>query len=471
MHNSIALPASLSVSPANAQHMGQRDSQQDAFGFSSFADVDFAKHAGYLCVLADGMGGLENGFWSSSHAIKVFIDIYKTKSESETPNDALLRAAQRANAVVYAEALRLHRADKMGTTIVAAVVRNHELFWLSIGDSRIYLFENNELVQLSEDHNYSKVLKDKVTKGEISLSEAQSHPLRNQLTSNLGRKQIPIISGIPTGSIKLQSGAWILLCSDGLSGVLSDLEIADELHGDPQKACDRLVKKVIARNQQNQDNTTVVVMHIPKDGSKILSAQGVTKPMYHSLGISGNAFSLKKLVPRAILGSSTLGAIVLATMIATGYQPWIEDVKQAATVPSVEIPISTTSTSPAANTVTSSDTRDVTVVGIGANYPTPSSAMTTIAKDDRSAVTPKPTSAKDEKDKKADPKKADPKKVDPKAADPKAADPKAADPKAADPKAADPKAADPKAADPKAADPKAADPKAKGNKPSSFNWF
>jgi PPM family protein phosphatase len=397
MRNSIALPASLGVSPANAQHMGHRDSQQDAFGFSSFADLDFAKHAGYLCVLADGMGGLENGFWSSSHAIKVFIDSYKTKSESETPNDALLRSAQRANAVVYAEAMRQHRADKMGTTIVAAVVRNHELFWLSVGDSRIYLFENNELVQLSEDHNYSKVLKGKVTKGEISLSEAQSHPLRNQLTSNLGRKEIPIISGMPTGSIKLQSGAWILLCSDGLSGVLSDREIADELHGDPQKACDRLVEKVIARNQQNQDNTTVVVMHIPKDGSKILSAQGVTKPLYHSL-VSSSNMSFKKLVPPVLLGSSTLGAIVLATMIATGYQPWAEDVKQAATVSSsVVIPISTTSLSPAVNAVnavTSSDTGGVTVVGIGANYVTTSSATTTIAKDVSSVADTKPTSVK-----------------------------------------------------------------------------
>lgn len=257
--------AAWPVAPANAQHMGQRDSQQDAFGFSNFSNAVFARHGGYLAVLADGMGGLANGVWASSQSVRLFIEAYQAKAEAETPADALRRAMHVANTVVHEEALRLKLVDRMGTTLVAAVVRDGELHWISAGDSRVYLFEAGQLRCLSVDHSYGEVLRQQVARGEISLSEAQAHPMRNALTSYLGRPE-PIPVDASKTPLRISRGAWVLLCSDGLSGVLSEADIATQLHGEPQQACDRLLQAAIGRGLKNQDNTTVVVLHVPASG-------------------------------------------------------------------------------------------------------------------------------------------------------------------------------------------------------------
>lgn len=277
-HHSVS-PSFLSVNPANSQHIGQRDSQQDAFGFTSMADIDFARHAGYLGVLADGMGGLENGSWASSQAVRTFLDLYKGKNALESPNDALLRAALGANDVIHAEADRLKLVDRMGTTLVAAVIRERDLFWLNIGDSRVYLYNAGQMLQLSTDHNFSVVLNDQLVRGEIALSEVKNHPMRNALTSYLGRREPPSIDR-STGSIKLQAGAWVLLCSDGLSGVLSECEISAELYGAPQAASERLVQAAISRGMPDQDNTTVILMQVPETGQLVNSGQATTRPNY-----------------------------------------------------------------------------------------------------------------------------------------------------------------------------------------------
>lgn len=267
----VELPR-LPVVPAHAQSLGRRDSQQDAFGFSSLADTAFARHAGYLAVLADGMGGVQNGSWASSEAVRTFLDGYRAKTRDEETQAALLRAATMANEVVFTEADRLNLVDRMGTTLVAAVIRDRELNWLSIGDSRVYLFDAGRLVRLSTDHSFSEVLRERVVRGEISLGESLEHPMRNGLTSYLGRRETPLIDA-SRSPLRLNPGAWVLLCSDGLSGVLNESEIAAELHGVPQAACDRLIHAVTARHLPHQDNTTVMVLHVPEAAGAVLGRQ------------------------------------------------------------------------------------------------------------------------------------------------------------------------------------------------------
>jgi len=253
------------VTPANAQHVGTRDSQQDAFGFSNFSNLEFAKHGGYMAVLADGMGGGENGVWASSQAVRAFIHAYQAKTPMESSSEALSRSVSVANGVVYNEAKRLRLLDRMGTTLVAAVVKEQELHWVSVGDSRVYLFEAGCLRCLSTDHNFSEVLKKQVANGEISQKEAQSHPLRNALTSYLGRPE-PLQIDASREPLRILSGSWVLLCSDGLSGVLSLFDIENNLRGNPQRACDRLVREALKKGVGNQDNTTVAVLYIPEQG-------------------------------------------------------------------------------------------------------------------------------------------------------------------------------------------------------------
>jgi len=276
---SIVDPTRLPIHTGNAQHIGRRDSQQDAWGFSNLTDETFALHGGYLAVLADGMGGLENGLWASSHGVGAFIAAYREKTPDEPISGALSRAMIHANRIVHAEAVRLGMEDRMGTTLVAAVVQGTKLYWISVGDSRVYLSANGQLLRLSTDHNFSEVLAGRVRRGEISLTEAQSHPMRNGLTSYLGRRKLAEVD-MPTAPLDLHPGNWVLLCSDGLSGVLREDEIVRELRGDPQEAADRLVNSVLRRDAPHQDNTTAVLLQIPLSGGA-LSAGGrtITRPL------------------------------------------------------------------------------------------------------------------------------------------------------------------------------------------------
>ena len=258
-------PSSLSVDPAQAQHPGRRDSQQDACGFSNRADEAFAVHGGHLAVLADGMGGMRNGLWAASHAVQAFIETYQTKAADEAIPAALQRALHAANGVVHAEAERLNSVDRMGTTLAVAVVRGLELHWLNVGDSRVYLVEDGHLMCLSTDHSYAQILKLRVHRGELSAGEALGHPLRHALTSYLGRPD-PVQHAASGAAVQLRPGARVLLCSDGLTQALDDEQIRALMHGPAQDACDRLLQAALARALPDQDNTTAVVLHVPRPG-------------------------------------------------------------------------------------------------------------------------------------------------------------------------------------------------------------
>ena len=266
------------IDPAQAQHPGRRDSQQDACGFSNLADEAFAVHGGHLAVLADGMGGMRNGLWAASHAVQAFIQAYQAKTADETIHAALQRALGAANAVVHDEAQRLNAVDRMGTTLAVAVVRGLELHWLNVGDSRVYLVEDGHLMCLSTDHSYAEILRLRVHRGELSAGEALGHPLRHALTSYLGRPE-PVVHASSGAAVQLRPGARVLLCSDGLTQALDDEQICRLLQGSAQDACDRLLQAALARDLPDQDNTTAVMLHVPRPG-QAPDAGGVSRSVY-----------------------------------------------------------------------------------------------------------------------------------------------------------------------------------------------
>jgi protein phosphatase len=285
----------LGVDPAQAQHVGRRATQQDAFGFSTVSDEAFMAHGGQLAVLADGMGGLRHGLWSATQAVQAFIEAYQLKTADEPVADALQRARRAANAVVHGEAVRLDLVDRMGTTLAAAVVRGLELHWLNVGDSRVYLGEDGHLLCLSTDHRFAEVLLQRVHRGELSAGEALSHPLREALTSYLGRPE-PLVQAASEAPVQLRPGAWVLLCSDGLTQALDDDAIRAQLHGPAQEACDRLLQAALARGLPDQDNVTAVVLHVPRPGQALDTGSS-------SRGVYGQAPG--RLLPAAWTPAST----------------------------------------------------------------------------------------------------------------------------------------------------------------------
>jgi serine/threonine protein phosphatase PrpC len=248
----------MNFNAGNSQHIGARQQQQDSFGFSDPSDKAFVRHGGFLGIVADGMGGLTNGQEASLAAVRSFLAAYQAKTSTESVVDALSRSLLEANRAVL-EIAKNGSSSEAGTTLVAAVVLNERVYWISAGDSRIYWLHNDQLTQLTADHVYAAKLNRDVVQGRLSLTEAQNHPERASLTSFLGRSDLAITDR-NLRPLLLHKNDCILLCSDGFYRALSASEIAEAFRGNPQHACDSLVQLGLAKNRKQQDNLTIIAL-------------------------------------------------------------------------------------------------------------------------------------------------------------------------------------------------------------------
>lgn len=236
-------------------HRGSvRKENQDAYHF-------IAPEAGpTLGVVCDGMGGAQGGKIASRLAIRTFTDAIRPHlSGGRDPDgwDGLLRkAAEAANAVVYQQALSDPRLHGMGTTIVAAVVEEDCAHVLNIGDSRAYHVSGKKITQITSDHS---VVEDMVAHGEITRAEAQFHPQKNLITRALGVEET--VEG-DVFSVALSPGDHLLLCSDGVSNLLTEKELLTQVRRSdtPEDCCGQLMDRVFQRGAS--DNLTAVLFQI-----------------------------------------------------------------------------------------------------------------------------------------------------------------------------------------------------------------
>jgi serine/threonine protein phosphatase PrpC len=254
----------MQIIPGNAQHIGSRKEQQDDFGFSDIDNVTFINHGGVLAVIADGMGGLARGREASLIAKQAMLQEYDRKSVKKTVPQALIRALSVANAAVVEMARRAGLEGQTGSTLTAAVIKDDELHWVSVGDSRIYLYRRGQIIQLTTDHDYARQLAQEVASGNLSAAEAAAHPQRQALTSYLG---MPFLSEIDRNEdpVILEEGDRILLCSDGLYKTIPEAEIVKFLDREPQPAVEGLIEATLARGKTNQDNVTVAILACEPD--------------------------------------------------------------------------------------------------------------------------------------------------------------------------------------------------------------
>ena len=214
-----------------------------------------------VLVVCDGMGGANAGNIASELAADAFMNHMKSKIDdignAESQSDLALiitNAVLEANAVVHKKSLQDDEFTGMGTTLTAAISSNFGEVVANIGDSRLYHVARNKIVQITRDHS---VVEDMVEKGEITRSEARRHPSRNLLTRVLGTGfyEPPDIF-----YLKIDDGDSIILCSDGLTNVVTDNEIQFEVSRGPtvQKSCESLVDMALERGAP--DNVTVVIL-------------------------------------------------------------------------------------------------------------------------------------------------------------------------------------------------------------------
>ncbi len=251
---------------------GGRDYQEDAI----VADFPLGTDHG-MVVLADGMGGHAAGDIASKI---VMTEVYsELKFQSSDPGafarhlpEILRNAALAANDCVLAHISENPEARGMGATLVAAVVLGDRLYWISVGDSPLYLFRDGELTQLNEDHSMAPQIDLMAERGMISAEDAMYHPDRNALTSVLAGDDIPRID-CPSEGLRLRDGDIVVVASDGLQ-FLEDYEIEEVLAVLGPRGGTAVAREFLARiadlDDPDQDNTSigVVRVHLPAAGAE-----------------------------------------------------------------------------------------------------------------------------------------------------------------------------------------------------------
>jgi protein phosphatase len=214
-----------------------------------------------LYAVADGVGGHQAGEVASETSVETLADAFR-----EPTTEGLVAAIKDANEAVWRLAQDNAEKRGMGTTITALALVQEDgeehLAIVNVGDSRAYLFQNGELVQISEDHSLVEEL---VRKGQLTHEEAQVHPQRSIITRALGME--PEIE-VDYWQLVPYRGDRILLCSDGLTNEVSDDRIASTLRQirDPQEAARDLVRQ--AKDHGGNDNITVVVVDVVDDDGR-----------------------------------------------------------------------------------------------------------------------------------------------------------------------------------------------------------
>lgn len=205
-----------------------------------------------LFAVADGMGGHAAGEVASEIAVRVLSELAPEHSDVE----ALGRAIEEANRAVIQAAREGRGRQGMGTTMTAAMLEGERLVIAQVGDSRAYLLHQGKLQQLTRDHS---LMADMIEAGQLTPEEARTHPQRSVITRALGSDAHlhPDIY-----EINVETGDRLLICSDGLSGMIFDDQIENTLRRvqDPQRCASQLVNEAIAAG--GHDNVTVIVADV-----------------------------------------------------------------------------------------------------------------------------------------------------------------------------------------------------------------
>lgn len=205
-------------------------------------------------VIADGMGGHKCGEVASKQAVDSVCDyLLKANWDTEDISELLRNTIATVNDEIYNFSILDESTQGMGTTLIIAVLRDRKLYIGHVGDSRVYLIRNGGIQKLTWDHSFIEEL---VKNGSITKDEAVNHPKRNLITRAVGYE--PGLQ-VDTYEIDINDDDIILLCTDGLTNMLSEDEIMDVIINieDPQIACDTLIQN--ANNKGGEDNITVIV--------------------------------------------------------------------------------------------------------------------------------------------------------------------------------------------------------------------
>lgn len=228
-----------------------RTANEDGFDFGTFDDGTA------WAIVCDGMGGARGGNIASSMVIEMISDKIRKCYNKLMPvysfENIFLSTITTANVIVNDRSYTDDELRGMGTTIVATIVKDNQVCIAHVGDSRIYKINSESITQLTKDHSLAQEMLDS---GQITQEEFANYPKKNIITRALG---IDEKIDIDFDFAEIEEGDTLLLCTDGLTGLLSDEEILEIFNKtDFELLCDEYIKA--ANDKGGFDNVTVVVM-------------------------------------------------------------------------------------------------------------------------------------------------------------------------------------------------------------------
>ena len=206
-----------------------------------------------LFIVADGMGGHKAGDFASKYAVETIINEVAASDKSQEPVLLLKDAISMANERVYQKSMLEEKYEGMGTTVVAATIKDDLLYVANVGDSRLYIM-NDSITQITRDHS---LVEEMVQMGGLDRKEARVHPDKNIITRAVGVQEYVEVDFF---QVELKEGDLILMCSDGLTNMLEDEEIRMILEGQ-RDIVEKASGLVDAANENGgKDNIAVILI-------------------------------------------------------------------------------------------------------------------------------------------------------------------------------------------------------------------
>ncbi len=255
---------------ASDQIDGARDYQEDAYMVNQLGEAENGDICSLL-IMADGMGGHAAGNVASNMVVATFNKTFQSRFPTNDVSDALTESLTRSNDQIRASVKETPALRGMGCTMVSAYLEDNKLYWVSVGDSHLYLLRDRELIKQNADHSYGAYL-DMMKEQGMEMDE-QAGMSRNMLMSAMTGEEISSIDVSET-PIKLKPGDRVIVASDGLDTLGAGAIIQYSSWSATAKECVyALLKAVEDANKINQDNTTLIVIDIKERSVKPGSVQ------------------------------------------------------------------------------------------------------------------------------------------------------------------------------------------------------
>ncbi|MCR4892492.1 MAG: protein phosphatase 2C domain-containing protein [Lachnospiraceae bacterium] len=246
----------LSYQVGNLQGIGSRERQEDSFAFANAMDVTEILRQGLLAIVADGMGGMQDGKVASECVISTMLSDFEAMDRNSDLSIQFQRSVHHANNEVF----RRLGGDG-GSTVVGGIFFQEKLYFVSVGDSFIYLLRDGRLSRINREHNCrNSIFLKTIRAGSMDPEDGRSDPEEAALTQFVGMDELSDIDAFRR-PLQLKNRDVLLFCSDGVGGVLSEEEIREcLLTMSPPEACIEMEQRIYRKQRPHQDNFTALVI-------------------------------------------------------------------------------------------------------------------------------------------------------------------------------------------------------------------